>query len=173
MAPNALADNTAHNAENTVLADQGRIYLEELDFASQICRTATAWADWIARNLFPGDIEWQQLFVSRFLVIPDLSFDFLSETGTEVHTRVRISDESKTVERGALWTEECLPAESILAGLIKCDRVFRSDGKEDPFDPSSLLERFAPVGSPLSLQIGGKATVGLGQVRCVFSEIGG
>jgi len=32
-----------------------------------------------------------------------------------------------------------------------------------------LLDRFAT--KPLTLQIGGKATVGRGQVRCVFSEV--
>jgi CRISPR/Cas system CMR subunit Cmr4 (Cas7 group RAMP superfamily) len=76
-------------------------------------------------------------------------------------------DEMKTVARGALWTEESLPAETILMGLIHCDRVFGSRGED--ITPQGLLDRFAK--EPLTLQIGGKATVGRGQVRCVFSEV--
>jgi len=106
-------------------------------------------------------------FQKRFVVLPDNAFDFLCETGTEVHTRVRIDDDTKTVARGALWTEESLPAETILMGLIHCDRVFGSRGED--ITPQGLLDRFAK--EPLTLQIGGKATVGRGQVRCVFSEV--
>jgi CRISPR-associated protein Cmr4 len=71
------------------------------------------------------------------------------------------------VAKGALWTEESLPAETILMGLIQCDRVFGRNGVD--VTPSGLLDQFAK--EPLTLQIGGKATVGRGQVRCVFTEV--
>ena len=96
-------------------------------------------------------------------------FDFLTETGTEVNARVKINDETKTVADKALWTEESLPAETILAGVIACDRVFGRDGKD--ITPAGLLDKFAT--DPLYLQIGGKATVGRGQVRCVFTRTEG
>ena len=74
--------------------------------------------------------------------LPDVVFDFLCETGTEVHTRVKISDETKTVQDGMLWTEESLPAETILAGVVACDRVFGRDGK-DIATADLLRPRFA------------------------------
>jgi CRISPR-associated protein Cmr4 len=43
--------------------------------------------------------------------------------------------------------------------------VFGRDGKD--VTPAGLLDTFAT--KSLSLQIGGKATVGRGQVRCVFT----
>jgi CRISPR-associated protein Cmr4 len=52
-------------------------------------------------------------------------------------------------------------------GLIQCDRVFGRDGKEIKAD--DLLKQFTD--KPLNLQIGGKATVGRGQVRCIFTEV--
>ena len=166
-APDALNESKAHYTTSSVLAEGTSIYLEDLDFTAQRCDTATAWAQLIARYVFGNDAAWQDQFQKRFVVLPDNAFDFLCETGTEVHTRVRIDDEMKTVAKGALWTEESLPAETILMGLIQCDRVYGRNGED--ITPQGLLDRFAK--EPLTLQIGGKATVGRGQVRCVFSEV--
>jgi CRISPR-associated protein Cmr4 len=166
------------NEQSVVLPDGGisglvenkRVYLEDLDFVGVTQPGAREWAEMIAKYVFPGDASWQGEFKKRFAVLPDVMFDFLSETGTEVHTRVKISDETKTVADKALWTEESLPAETILAGVVVCDRVFGKNGQD--MTPRGLLDAFADPRKPLNLQIGGKATVGRGQVRCVFTEGG-
>jgi len=166
-APTDLLDNIAHHANETMLVEGNSIFLEDLNFTAQKCSKAAAWAHWIAENVFGGKDAWCEEFQKRFVVLPDAAFDFLCETGTEVHTRVKIKDETKTVDGGALWTEESLPAETILMGLIQCDRVFGRDGTE--IKAGDLLKQFTD--KPLTLQIGGKATVGRGQVRCVFTEV--
>lgn len=166
-APASLDEGKAHHTTTSVLVEGNSIYLEDLDFAAQKCDTATAWATLIAEHVFAGDPTWQDQFKKRFVVLPDSAFDFLCETGTEVHSRVRIDDDTKTVAKGALWTEESLPAETILLGLIQCDRVFGRNGED--IAPKDLLDRFAK--EALILQIGGKATIGRGQVRCVFTEV--
>ncbi len=169
-AASSLADTNAHHFDEgntkTALTEEKRVYLEDLDFDARPCGIATAWAAKIAAWVFPDDSAWQEQFKRRFVVLPDSAFDFLCETGTEVHTRVRIDDELKVVAKGALWTEESIPAETILSGVVQCDRVFGRDGED--ITPTGLLDRFAK--DPLTLQIGGKATVGRGQVRCVFTE---
>ncbi|MGL4421991.1 MAG: type III-B CRISPR module RAMP protein Cmr4 [Gemmataceae bacterium] len=171
-APKELPDDKAHHAMGTTLLEDKHIYLEDLDFTAVECKAATAWAEKIARWVFPGedpkDKGWQEVFKKRFVLLPDSAFDFLCETGTEVHTRVRIKDDTKTVDNGALWTEESLPAETILMGLIQCDRVFQKKDESPRITETSLLDQFAK--NPLALQIGGKATVGRGQVRCIFRE---
>jgi CRISPR-associated protein Cmr4 len=101
-------------------------------------------------------------------VVPDEVFDFLTETGTEVSTRVRIDDDLKTVQKSQLWNEESLPAETILAGLVYCDRVYSRES--NGVTAADLVGQFAT--KPLSLQIGGKATTGRGRVHCVFTEGG-
>ena len=69
-------------------AAQNRIFLEELDFASQPCPAAAAWAQRLAEWLFAADTkEWQKVFKERFLVVPDDVFAYLCETGTEVNAR--------------------------------------------------------------------------------------
>ncbi len=166
-APSGLPDDKAHHATGTGLLEANKIYLEDLDFTGVECKTATAWATKIGEWVFGKGDPWAEQFKKRFVVLPDLAFDYLCETGTEVHTRIRIKDDTKTVQDGALWTEESLPAESILMGLIQCDRVFGNDAKQ--LTSKGLLDKFAK--GSLTLQVGGKATVGRGQVRCIFTEV--
>jgi CRISPR-associated protein Cmr4 len=166
-APKELPDDKAHHATGTALVEGKHVYLEDLDFMAVECKTATAWAAKIGEWVFGRDDPWAKELQKRFVVLPDNAFDFLCETGTEVHTRVRIDDDTKTVADKALWTEESLPAETILMGLIQCDRVFGRNGED--ITPQGLLKYFAT--DALTLQIGGKATIGRGQVRCVFTEV--
>jgi CRISPR-associated protein Cmr4 len=177
-----LSDGVAHCTSTSILKEVAqiphetvpnqqriveKIYLEDLDFNAVQCPTATAWAAKLSSWVFGENDPWSLEFQKRFVVLPDSAFDFLCETGTEVHTRVRIDDEMKVVAKGQLWTEESLPAETILMGLIQCDRVFGRSGED--VTSQDLLDRFAK--SALKLQLGGKATVGRGQVRCVFTEV--
>ncbi|MCS6849795.1 MAG: type III-B CRISPR module RAMP protein Cmr4 [Gemmataceae bacterium] len=162
----ALVEETRTSAGGATKITQ-KIYLEDLDFNAMDCSVAAAWAERIGSWVFGTNNHWYGEFRKRFVVVPNLPFDFLCETGTEVHTRVRIDDETKTVAQGALWTEESLPAETILMGVLQCDRVFGKNGAD--VTPAGLLDKFAK--EPLTLQIGGKATVGRGQVRCIFVEV--
>lgn len=166
-APRELSDDKAHHTSGTSLLEDKHIYLEDLDFKAVECKIATSWAAKIGEWVFGKDDPWAKEFEKRFVVLPDSAFDFLCTTGTEVHTRVRIDDDMKTVAKGALWTEESLPAETILMGLIQCDRVYGRNGED--ITPQGLLTKFA--NDPVTLQIGGKATVGRGQVRCIFTEV--
>ncbi|HKI38723.1 MAG TPA: type III-B CRISPR module RAMP protein Cmr4, partial [Gemmataceae bacterium] len=142
-----------------------RVYLEDLDFkAIDNVEHVADWAKKIAAWVFPNDPAWQGEFKKRFAVLPDVVFDYLTETATEVVTRVRIDDVTKTVAEGQLWTEEALPAEAILAGLVACDRVYNGKGS---ITLQTLLDEYAT--NALTLQIGGKASVGRGRVRCLFT----
>lgn len=165
--PPIPAESDIRRTTRTKLEDGGRILLEDLDFAGRECATTTTWAERLAAWVFDGDENkaWRERFVERFVLVPDTIFDFLTETGTEVSARVRIDDDLKTVKQGQLWNEEALPAETILVGLVCCDRVY---ARESSITASDLLREFAT--EPLSLQIGGKATVGRGRVRCVFTH---
>lgn len=171
-APEEVEETKVHHANVTLLKEGDRIYLEDLDFEGKTSPVAHTWAEKIAAWVFPGDDNknWRDTFIKRFAVLPDTVFDFLSETGTEVTARVKIDDDSKTVVGGALWNEESLPAESILVGFVICDRIYSKEG--NPTNAAGLLAEF--TSKPLTLQIGGKATVGRGRVRCVFTaETGG
>jgi CRISPR-associated protein Cmr4 len=62
-------------------------------------------------------------------------------------------------EHGALWYEESLPAETVLAGLVWCDHI--------PAARQFTEDQMMGLVKAATLQIGGKATVGRGQVRLV------
>jgi len=156
--PRGLSDNEALHTTDGVVAEGDRIYLEDLDFSAEDHRSADEWSSRLGRWVFPDDEGWSSAFRQRFVVVSDTAFDFFCRTGTEVYTRVRIDDDTKTVAKGALWTEEALPAETILAGMIKCDRLFGRNGKE--MTAEGLLDKYAS--GEILLQLGGKATVGRG-----------
>jgi CRISPR-associated protein Cmr4 len=169
--PPNIADGAIHVTQRSKLhLEKKKVYLEDLDFDVTPCPSADGWAEMIAERVFGGDHDqaWRDLFRERFAIVTNTTFDFLAETGTEVVARVRIDDDKKTVVPGALWNEEALPPETILAGLIACDRVFAGDS--NGVTASDLIQEYAT--KPLSLQIGGKATIGRGQVRCVFGSVG-
>jgi CRISPR-associated protein Cmr4 len=168
--PDVPQKGLVYHANETVLRDtDGRVFLEDLDFGAQQSDTVNTWAEKIAAWVFPDDVPWQATFTKRFAVVQDAVYDFLTQTGTEVATRVKIDDELKTVVDRALWNEESLPAETILAGLVSCDRVFAKDA--NGITAAGLIEEFAS--KALTLQVGGKATIGRGRVRCVFTSVNG
>lgn len=152
----------------SVLKDPGgKVYLEDLDFISSEDSVVQNWAEQLAGWIF-ADQLWQLAFKQRFAVLPNDSFDFLTETGTEVNARVRIAPERKTVEKGALWYEESLPTETILAGIVWCDKIFPQNSATQ----EQLMQKFCSTERERHLQMGGKATVGKGQVCCRFSGKG-
>jgi CRISPR-associated protein Cmr4 len=150
-------------------SDRQSVFLEDLDFQvvddSTLQATTEQLATHIAAAIFPDDDTWQNFFKERFLIIPDNVFSFLAETATEVRARIKMKEGTRTVEKGALWYEENLPAETLLWGIIGCDR---SRSKEYPKPAEDLMKHFRDeIGAKRCLQIGGNATVGRGRVRWI------
>jgi CRISPR-associated protein Cmr4 len=139
-----------------------KVYLEDLDLDAEEDDDVTTWATWLGERVFPSkdkDAEWRKTFQGRFCIIHDDALSFLLTTATEVIARVRLEDDAKTVARGALWYEEALPAETILAGLALAAEVKKS--KAEPDAVFRVIEGLTEK----ALQFGGKATVGRGLCR--------
>ena len=62
-------------------------------------------------------------------MIHDDVMSLLLDTATEVNAHIRLNNETKTVERGALWYQESLPAESVLAGIAVAADVKAANGR--------------------------------------------
>ena len=153
--PSLLGMEVCRTAQPTELRLAGDgIVLEDLDLKAEESKEATEWARWVAGQVFPGDDVWQEFFLRRFCVVHDDVMNFLAETATEVTARNKLEEGSKTVEKGGLWYEESLPAETILSGLLVAVKVKAAD-EQEVFGVVSGL-----VGAPL--QLGGGATVGRG-----------
>ncbi|MDR2871615.1 MAG: type III-B CRISPR module RAMP protein Cmr4 [Xanthomonadaceae bacterium] len=148
--------------KESVLHHKNHVFLEDLDLSvekadTNICETL---ADKLSKVLFPKNSDWAEDFKKRFAIVSDDVFNFLCENGTQVDTRIRLEDGEKIVAKGALWTEEYLPMESILSGVVHCET--RKSEDKNPLETFCSGER--------TLQLGGLASIGKGRVRCLFGE---
>jgi CRISPR-associated protein Cmr4 len=135
-----------------------KLVLEELDFTRNGAG-ADKWAEWIGKGLFAGDadaVAWQNELKSRFAIVDDDSFQFLSEFSTEVNAHIKIDENTGTVERGGLWYQESLPAETALVSLVQAERSWKPGVI---LTGEQVLDRIA---GRRFLQFGGKATTGQG-----------
>jgi CRISPR-associated protein Cmr4 len=144
------------------ISHSAKVCLGELDLNCTVSALALAWARQIAQIVFPEQ-TWNQIFLERFVVVPDETFNFLCEIGCEVTARIQLDRDKKIVKRGHFWYEESLPAESILSGLVWSDRIYQT---QDQWDSDLILEEIC-AGEHV-LQVGGKANVGKGRMRCCF-----
>lgn len=165
----ALKDS-ASVPENTVLRVSGsQIALEDLDIGSETGTEAKQWAEHIAAAVYPENTAnsqaWREQLCQRFIILPDSTFSFLADTATEIRMRIRIDRETRIVKEGALWSEENLPAESVLYGILAIDKSRHSRNAKSADELSALV----PAGET-QIQIGGKHTVGRGLCRLVLSD---
>lgn len=142
-----------------------RVFLADLDLTAQQDASTKAWSDKIAAWLFPttGD-AWRGILAARLGVVEDDLFNYFLESATEIVTRIHVNPETGTVAKGQLWTEEALPAESVLASLVCVDKVTAPGCGHTEAD---ILKTYCTT--EISTQVGGKSTVGRGRVRAVFS----
>lgn len=96
----------------------------------------------------------RDFFRRRLLCVHDDLFAHFARVGLEVRARVKLDEDTGTAAKSGPWTEEHLPAESLLCGLV----VGRH---ESPTCLAPLLGE---------LRIGGRATLGLGRARMTLSS---
>jgi len=144
----------------TLDRNRTRVYLEDLDLIAQN-EDVAPWATWIGQKVFSADPTWEQMVAERFCIVHDDVFNFLIDTATEITTRIKLKEDTKTVDTdtGGLWYEEALPTETILFGLALATPVNASGmTTEQVFKEITDLIKKA-------VQLGGKATVGRGICR--------
>ncbi len=165
LAPNDTTRVMVPDAPASVLTHGTRCFFDDLDFGVAPDTNTGQWASALAGRAFPAD--WQAVFMERFVVVSDTVFDSLSETATQVDARVQIDSSTGTSAGKMLWYEESLPPESLLAGIVRCDRVFTAQGRS-AIVTADINTRFCT--DEASVQMGGKASVGRGRVRVAFSS---
>jgi CRISPR-associated protein Cmr4 len=139
-----------------------KVVFEDFDFKPLPDPLVSAIAKEVARYVFKEKAD-REFFTERVCVVHDDVMSVLLRTSMEVVARNRLKPETKTVDGGALWTEEALPIESILVGVVVATPVSPKRGSTAP-DAGMLLEYVGKLAEG-HLQIGGKATVGRGLCR--------
>lgn len=149
---------------------QGQIMLEEFTYPAQEDGLAQAWAKTIADSLY-GDSQsfWYKRLLSHFVILPDNEFRDFVRYSTDIVTRIHIDDTKKTVKDGQLFTQELLPADSLLYSIVHVtDTRNEDEGKTIKAVHVVDLLRQAITDR---LQIGADETVGRGRVRLAWQEV--
>ncbi len=148
------------------------VVLEEFSYEANKSDEVDKLADYLTKHALPQTAEykyWRDSLASHLLVLPENDFrDFVSYA-TEVVTRVRLTTETKTVARGALWTEESLPSDTLLyaplyigkGGTKKTGNEMSSDGVQETLN--KLNEQ--------RVRLGGDETTGRGTVALRLQEV--
>lgn len=152
---------------NSEVQSNNTLVLEEFSFETQADPAVDKIAGWIAENALPSfstDTYWSTKAKSSLVILPNDDFRDFALYATEIITRVRINRETKTVERGALWTEEHLPTDTLLYVPIYATNA-RKNGT--PMVAKEILTQTKTLGTEQGsfLQLGGDETVGRGMVR--------
>lgn len=151
--------------DSVLISEQRLLYLEELDFTGAISSELDSWAAYIAKSAGIPEAHLK----GRICLVHDDVFAYFSTTATDIRARIRLQEDTKTVQRGALWYEESLPAEAILWSVGLVDPVPSVRDKKAEWDASGLTRQLKQL-SERPLQLGGKSTVGRGFGRLSVVE---
>ena len=147
-----------------------KVILEEYTFEVEPNKDLKLFADWLVQKTDVEEIP------QKIIVLLDDDFKDFVHLSTEVITRIKINNATGTVESGALFTEEFLPAETLLYSLALASPIFKEKPEEkgifnqDGKDETELVLEFFKAGRPEVMQIGGDATIGKGIVRIKLWE---
>ena len=121
--------------------------------------------NWLANRLCTEGSMWKSKMKKDIVVLRNDDFkDFVNLT-TEVITRIKINNETGTVQTGALFTEEYLPSESVLYAIVLASPEFSKNGLSE----TDVMQYF-DNNVPETVQIGGNATLGKGIVKTIISK---
>lgn len=154
----------------------GKVVLEEFAFEVEKDEAVTHIAKWLVDNALPEGDEyeyWHNKLPTRLVILPEEVFRDFTQYATEIVTRIKLDDETKTVEGGGLWTEEHLPADTLLYAPLVATAPRKSKKENPPDDLDSgkaVLEFVAKHLGKQRIQLGGDETVGRGIVALRFGK---
>lgn len=133
-----IVSSVAKNSDG--VAASGSVVLEEFTFKAVNNGIVDELASWLINNAMPVGDEysyWRKTMVQRLVILPDDAFrDFVSYS-TQVVTRIRVNNDTKTVVDGQLWTQEVIPSDTLFVSTVLahdvrapkevCQRVFGKD----------------------------------------------
>lgn len=162
--PTAIDPSRVAVCDNLLVAN-GKVVLEEFAFDPDQAHAKLIGqiGEWIASNGLPLTPEyeyWRKQLPSRLAILDNDTFRDFTQFATEVQTHVRLKPETKTVDAGALWTEESLPVDSLLYVPLSATPA-RDDTN---LSGKQVLGKIAGLGIQ-RMQLGGDETTGRGIVH--------
>lgn len=160
-----LGDDLLVPTESKLLFQGNRVSLREVLATAQPKPDVSELARILGTFLWSTAAD-QAFFAERFAILPNDVFDALARWSLEIRARVAIDSERGTAETSGPWTEEHIPAETILAGLAFGRKTsWRHDGQSRNFDAHEMLQVFQEhVDQGKAIRLGGHSSIGLGRV---------
>jgi CRISPR-associated protein Cmr4 len=153
----------------------GDVVLEEFSFKSDANRQVSDIAKWLAEYALPKGAEyayWHTKLADSLVILSDGDFTEFTVNSTEIVTRIKIDSAKKTVENGALWTQELLPADTLLMSVVSVVDSRKPDFTMKAGEIAEWLR--ANLESVASrIQLAGDETTGNGFVAVRFVNGGG
>lgn len=157
-----MKENSCSDYES--LTVNGNLILEEYTF--KVDKAKEKLVEELANKL--KELSGIEELDKRLVILSNDDFSDFTSLSTEVITRIKIDNETGAVEGGALFTEEYLPAESILYFLALASPLYKreegkwlfqaAEGEKEQFSALSFFDRRVPD----IVRIGGNATLGKG-----------
>jgi CRISPR-associated protein Cmr4 len=167
----AFIDNSeAWTVDDRSVVANSNVVLEEFTFRASKRDEVKAIAEWLALNAFPQTSDYDYFrdkVKTNLVILPEDAFRDFAQFATEVVTRIRIDQEKKTVAQGALWTEEHLPADTLLYTPLHASRP-RIDNAPNGWKSADDVLKFVHDLELDRIQLGGDETVGRGIVKLRF-----
>jgi CRISPR-associated protein Cmr4 len=145
--PKVEKDNAVVSSNN-VLMNNNKLVLEEFTF--------NATKNENLKKL--KEITKCEIDENKIAVVSDDVFKFFVKNYTEVNARIKIDQAKGTVQKGGLWYEELLPAETVFYGCI--------DARKKSEHQEQLNKVIGRINNQI-LQFGGDETLGRGFTKIV------
>jgi CRISPR-associated protein Cmr4 len=165
-------------AEGSALLVDGRIFIEEFTTSAKGSGDLTKAMQNLAKEIW-GEGDEGSFFLKRVCVVPDTLLSALCMSSMELRTRVCIDPAKGTAADSGPWTEEAMPAETLLVSLVtgnatqtvKRDEHTRALLKETRKDQSAeeaVKVLVDAMGAWKLVALGGHNSVGFGRASvCV------
>ncbi|MCL9661712.1 type III-B CRISPR module RAMP protein Cmr4 [Paenibacillus hunanensis] len=101
---------------------------------------------------------------SHAIIVSDDDFADFVQLSTEIITRIRINDETGTVDGNGLFNEEYLPSESILYSLVFVSDEHKATSDQYQAEKAENINVIIEKWIPETMQIGANLTLGKGFV---------
>ncbi len=155
--PDVAADRACVTKESILKFEGGKVIFEEYPFSVAAAEIDSALVEAL-KSLCDDDV-WSEM-PKRLAVISDELFRYFAENACEIANHNRIDDETGVVAKGALFSQENVPSETLFYGVTNA---------AEPQYLEMLGERLKAERG--LLQIGADVTTGLGWCTVALKEV--
>ncbi|MDR1194020.1 MAG: type III-B CRISPR module RAMP protein Cmr4 [Peptococcaceae bacterium] len=173
LAPDIGKDGKAQvSSDQLLVGESGKALLEEYTIEAEQTGYAQKLAENIAAWLKLEDPKYVQ---ENLIILADDDLRDFAQNNTEIISRSRIDSKTGTVLEGKFFTEESLPAETVMYSLVMTSAIFMSEAARQASatviaagagaDEGKYLLDTIAARLPRYIQLGGDATIGKGLCR--------